>query len=842
MVFNYCEYCQKLPNGTDSNKNTYYPLQMECETVEDYYQVFQHDFTVADFTGKCRGKDNVLKVYGITLDNDNVHSDNPNDWISATDWDTCSTLPTGNTNPIIGFNKIIYPSRSNMFPKHGKAARPKQHIVLPFETPLVVDNNLNEVVDKLDNMLNSIWSYLMFNGKSILDTTVKPWGFIYGVNTLKQEDILIYDGIFIDHWQCTTLEQEVKYNASSKSNNPMVGSLMDIIPSETKPTNIDLLKYLNSILEQVPCVDCTEGEWWEVIACVSNICNKSLEGLALVDAWSAKDTARYKANEVAYQYSQCNNDKEHKVGKTRLLEIATSHGYVDPNTEIEATTIANAVEKPNMYNLIVNKCDRILPAVDMLNEKGWAYKCKEMLGTGLCYIEERKSWYKFSSDGKCWIRDNKVGRNALNWLGDRITKHVRNMVCEPNLKKKYNNFLTTVLGSTSRLVGAEQQLIDLLSRSLKDFDIDRDVINCNGIIVNLKTSESRKILPTDLFTKCCRVAPSYDGMQEWQDCLNHNIVKEDGITPDKEVQQYLQRIMGAMLLGYGGKLYILYGCGSNGKSTILDAVSSVLEPDGNGWGIDGIQEASYSTSSSFMSKKTFNQFSTSKLVGKLMVVESDLSKSTAPSDGDIKSIYAPINQPVDAQYKGKELFSYKPYYTYFTTCNKKPKISATDPGTWRRLVVIPFFRKPIKDGDPDFLKGLLATSAPAILQWAIDGALWVSANGFGNIPVPAVIKDTTDSYRNEQGLPFKIVEAQGLIVDGTGEIDILHEYKEYMAMENGITPNQYGDIVLPARLEKSFSLLAEEFILAYKGMYEIGKRRTTDKNRNNVYRLTGVHK
>lgn len=195
-----CDYCQTMPNGTDSSKNTLYPYLKVCKTVSDYYEVFKKDFVVGRFENNTRNLANLRVLYGITLDNDNTHSDNPTDWIQATDWNEDKQLRTGHINPLYGVKKIIYPSRNNMKAKGDKAPRPKHHIILPFSEPWEAPDpsalgmHFEPIEGRVNALLDRIWSYLMFTDKCcILDTKVKPWGFIYGNNNLKLEEVLFYE-------------------------------------------------------------------------------------------------------------------------------------------------------------------------------------------------------------------------------------------------------------------------------------------------------------------------------------------------------------------------------------------------------------------------------------------------------------------------------------------------------------------------------------------------------------------------------------------------------------------------------------------------------------------------
>ena len=77
---------------------------------------------------------------------------------------------------------------------------------------------------------------------------------------------------------------------------------------------------------------------------------------------------------------------------------------------------------------------------------------------------------------------------------------------------------------------------------------------------------------------------------------------------------------------------------------------------------------------------------------------------------------------------------------------RKPAISGTDEGIWRRLRLVPFTVSIPKDEqDRDLLKKL-DTELPGILQWAIRGCLTWQRQG---LDPPALITDAVRAYRDE---------------------------------------------------------------------------------------------
>ena len=81
--------------------------------------------------------------------------------------------------------------------------------------------------------------------------------------------------------------------------------------------------------------------------------------------------------------------------------------------------------------------------------------------------------------------------------------------------------------------------------------------------------------------------------------------------------------------------------------------------------------------------------------------------------------------------------------------NHLPKVSASDDGTWRRLIVIPFNAKIEGKSDiKNYGDYLYQNAAESILAWVIEGAKKVIDLGY-KFPVPAIVQKAIDDYRSQ---------------------------------------------------------------------------------------------
>ena len=78
-----------------------------------------------------------------------------------------------------------------------------------------------------------------------------------------------------------------------------------------------------------------------------------------------------------------------------------------------------------------------------------------------------------------------------------------------------------------------------------------------------------------------------------------------------------------------------------------------------------------------------------------------------------------------------------------------PRVSASDDGIWRRLIVIPFGAK--IEGKTDiknYSEYLYENAGESILAWVIEGAMKVIALGY-QIPIPDCVTKAIEEYRSQ---------------------------------------------------------------------------------------------
>ena len=265
-----------------------------------------------------------------------------------------------------------------------------------------------------------------------------------------------------------------------------------------------------------------------------------------------------------------------------------------------------------------------------------------------------------------------------------------------------------------------------------DWDADPWLLNCRNGTINLKTGELQPFNKANHITRIC--GTGYDPncpIPLWKS-LFMTITKGD-----QQYERYMQKALGYALTGDISEqvMFVLYGTGSNGKSTLLNIFSKVL--------------GDYSQSSSseaFMMKKNENvNNDIARLKGARFVTAIEMEENKRLAEALIKSMTG--GDKVVTRFLYGEFFEYVPQFKVFLAVNHKPVIRDTTNSIWRRLKLMPFVNTfTEKDRDKHFADKIIAKEMPGILAWAVEGCLMWQKEG---IPDPPVVKRATAEYRTE---------------------------------------------------------------------------------------------
>ena len=184
-------------------------------------------------------------------------------------------------------------------------------------------------------------------------------------------------------------------------------------------------------------------------------------------------------------------------------------------------------------------------------------------------------------------------------------------------------------------------------------------------------------------------------------------------------------------------LIIAYGCGRNGKSTFWNSVSRVL----------GLYSGNISADTLTFGCRRNVKPEMAEVKGKRLLIAAEMQEGARLNDSTVKQLCSVDD--IFAEKKYKDPFSFSPSHSLVLYTNHLPRVSASDDGTWRRLIVIPFNAKIEGKSDiKNYGDYLYQNAAESILAWIIEGAKKVIDLGY-KFPVPAIVQKAIDDYRSQ---------------------------------------------------------------------------------------------
>ena len=251
--------------------------------------------------------------------------------------------------------------------------------------------------------------------------------------------------------------------------------------------------------------------------------------------------------------------------------------------------------------------------------------------------------------------------------------------------------------------------------------------------LRLGMAGAREHSAEDFITKTTTVSPGDRGKQIWLNCLNTIFCG------DQELIDYVQMICGLAAVGKVEveALIIAYGCGRNGKSTFWNSISRVL----------GLYSGNISADTLTFGCRRNVKPELAEIKGKRLLIAAEMQAGARLNDSIIKQLCS--TDDIFAEKKYKDPFSFSPSHSLVLYTNHLPRVSASDDGTWRRLIVIPFNAKIEGKSDiKNYGDYLYQNAAESILAWIIEGAKKVIDLGY-KFPVPAIVQKAIDDYRNQ---------------------------------------------------------------------------------------------
>lgn len=600
------------------------------------------------------------------------------------DW----VLPAGVMEAFPGVTFAVHYSRYNMREKNGKPARPKFHVLFP------IDHLTNAACySDMKKLVNAIFPY--FDTKA-LDAA----RFFFGTASPEVE---IYTGSM----------NLSEFLEGEEFDTDMAGGhrSTQVIPEGSR--NATMSRFAGRVIKKYGDSDAAFQCFLEEAA----KCSPPLEEAELMTIWHS--------------------------AQRFFSKVQQQDGYVSPEVYNDPTSYMpgdfSDVGQAEVLAKYFSGELRYSPATHFIRYTSHYWQESEPGAQAVAHELTRRQLEEATKDlqaamtlltqnGAQEILENTSKAKAESLMNDKQLEAYRAFLSA----KAYQSFAIRRRDSKN-ITATLKESRPMLEISPRDLDSDCFLLCTPAATYDLRKgmTGAREHSPEDFITKMTSVSPSSKGEQIWQNSLDLIFCG------NQELIDYVQMICGLAAIGkvYVEALIIAYGCGRNGKSTFWNAISRVL----------GLYSGNISADTLTVGCRRNIKPEMAEVKGKRLLIAAEIQEGARLNDSTVKQLCS--TDDVFAEKKYKDPFSFTPCHTLVLYTNHLPKVSASDDGIWRRLVVIPFDAKIEGSSDiKNYGEYLYQNAGESILAWVIEGAKKVIALDY-KIPVPECVQQAITEYR-----------------------------------------------------------------------------------------------
>jgi len=262
-------------------------------------------------------------------------------------------------------------------------------------------------------------------------------------------------------------------------------------------------------------------------------------------------------------------------------------------------------------------------------------------------------------------------------------------------------------------------------------DTDPWLLNVENGTLDLRCGELRSHRGEDLITK---LAPA--AYEPQATCPTWEAFLKRVLAGDDQLIHWLQKVVGYSLTGDAREqcLFIAWGLGANGKSTLFNTVAGVV----GGY-------AQHTPTSTLLVKRSETiPNDLARLYGARLVTAAEAECNRDLAEALVKQLTG--GDKVAARFLHGEFFEFVPKFKVFLGVNQRPTIRGTDHAIWRRIRLIPFTVTISEEEQDKELPEKLRGEKAGILRWAVEGCLAWQREG---LKAPKAVTDATTEYRDE---------------------------------------------------------------------------------------------
>ena len=675
----YTADCTGIPS------NCVYPHEVVVDSKEKMVEAIEKDHVCAKYKNNYRSNENFMEANGFFMDNDNDHTDNPAEFITA---EKLSEM-------LADVDHVIVPSRHNMLPKGSKPAKPRQHIYFPCQP--YKDSTMYAAVKRAiqkkfpfldDNAMDA--ARFFFGSSCDADDIIWNEGFLQIDETLDEDDY-IEEAVEKEEYQ--TGGGVIHEGSRNNTLSLFAGKVLKKFGITDKAHDL----FLERAAKCDPPLDDRELKtiWTSAVGFAKKI--QSQEGYVPPEEFNAEFDAGLKPED----YSDIGEAKvlAKEYGSELKYTTATDYLRFDGECWREDRQMALGAAEDFLDLQLADAREQVEIAEQAL------------LGAGVSE-ENVKSGGKQLEKA---VPDNSMGLLFALMGAQTYLKFVL----------RYRNY--------KNIVNFQNAAKPMLAIDVSELDKDPNLLNTPYATFDLEKGMAGELPhnPEDLITKITNCSPGDKGEQIWSDAL------DTFFCSDKELIEYVQMTVGMAAIGkvYQEHMIIAYGGGANGKSTFWNTIFRVL----------GSYAGKISAEALTIGCKRNVKPEMAELKGKRLIIASEMEEGVRLNTATVKQLCS--TDEIQAEKKYKDPFHFVPSHTLVLYTNHLPRVGANDDGIWRRLIVIPFNAKITGKSDIKIYADYLYDQAgPAIMKWIIEGAK-KSIDANFHTDLPKVVQAAIDRYR-----------------------------------------------------------------------------------------------
>jgi putative DNA primase/helicase len=383
-------------------------------------------------------------------------------------------------------------------------------------------------------------------------------------------------------------------------------------------------------------------------------------------------------------------------------------------------------------------------------------------------VADMKKWFVW--DGGRWAQDHedRATREAARELARLLPTDTKDQAAF-----KRNSMSATGVSSAVRLAETDTRI----SIRAAELDAQPELINTPSGIVDLRKGAVAPHDPSLLLTRITAYGVDLEAPHpRWDAFLKETF---DG---DAELISYMRRLAGLALSGFVREhvLPFLHGIGANGKGVLTLVLQGLLgDADSGGYAVsapDGFL---------MIGRDGAHPTEIARLRGARLVVCSEQTSGKRFDESKVKRLTC--GDVLTGRFMRGDFFDFVPSHLTWVLSNHLPAVREGGPSFWRRVRKIPFLHVVPDDQQiKDFHEQLSAEEGPAILGWAVRGAVEVIADGL-NDP-ESVIKATREYEIGEDTLASFVQDECILGTHWWCEVGDFRSRYEHHCEEMGVEP------------------------------------------------------